>query len=68
MMRATSLTALSESAATITITIRLMPKTQASEVTELAALAIAELWKTEPSPLSMNGVNWAAKCAFVDRM
>ena len=68
MMRATSLTDDSESAATIAITIRLMPKTHASEVTELAALAIAELWKTDPSPLSRNGVNWAAKCALVDRM
>src|ERR1700691_3912975 len=68
MIRATSLTEDSDSAATITITMRLRPKTQPSLVTELPALAIAVLWKTAPIPLSMNGVNSAAKCAVVDRM
>ncbi len=32
----------------------------------LPALAIAVLWNAEPRPLSMNGVNCAAKCALVD--
>jgi len=67
MIRATILTRYSESSATITITIRLIPKIQPLLVTVVAAFVRLLLWKTRPRPLSMNGVNCAAKCAFVDR-
>src|SRR5579875_798499 len=67
MTRATSLTEAIESSATTTMTSRLIRKTAVSLVTEPAALASAAEWNAAPSPLSMNGVNWAAKCALVDR-
>jgi hypothetical protein len=66
MIRATIFTENSDSAATISMRMtdsqameRLLPRW-------LPALAIAVEWNAEPRPLSMNGVNCAAKCALVD--
>jgi hypothetical protein len=66
MMRATIFTLNRDSAATISIRItlshaidRLLPKW-------FPAFAMPVLWNARPRPVSMNGVNWAAKCALVD--
>ena len=67
MIRATILTRNSDSAATISMTTTLSHAMAQLLVRWLPALAMAVLWKTRPRPVSMNGVNCAAKCALVDR-
>ena len=67
MIRATTFTENSDSAATISITMTLSQAMAMLLVRWLPAFAIAVLWNAAPRPLSMNGVNWAAKCALVDR-
>ena len=66
MIRATILTENSDSAATISMTTTLSQAMAMLLVRWLPALATAVLWNAAPSPLSMNGVNCAAKCALVD--
>ena len=66
MIRATTLTENSDSAATISMTTTLSQAMAMLLVRWLPAFAIAVLWNAEPRPLSMNGVNCAAKCALVD--
>jgi hypothetical protein len=68
MMRATIFTLNSDSAATISMTTMLSQAIAPLLVRWSPALAMAVLWKARPSPVSMNGVNWAAKCALVDRI
>ena len=66
MIRATILTENSDSAATISIRIDAEPRDRRLLLKLLPAFAIAVLWKARPRPVSMNGVNWAAKCALAD--
>ena len=67
MIRATIFTRNSDSAATISIRMTLSHAIDRLLVRWFPAFAMAVLWKARPRPVSMNGVNWAAKCALVDR-
>ncbi len=67
MILATILTENSDSAATISMTATLSQAIAMLLVRWVPAFARAVEWNAEPSPLSMNGVNCAAKCALVDR-
>ena len=65
MIRATIRTENSESAATTSMTTMLSHAMAPLLVRWLPAFAMPVLWKAAPRPLSMNGVNCAAKCALV---
>ncbi len=68
MIRAMIFTRNSDSAATISISTMLSQAIEPLLLRWFPAFAMAVLWKAAPSPVSMNGVNCAAKCALVDRI
>jgi len=66
MILATIFTLKSDSAATISMMTMLRIAMEPLLVRCVPALAIAVLLNAAPRPLSMNGVNCAAKCALVE--